>query len=233
MTAFRDGFPENTTTVRLSLCPQQSHHCALHDAHPRRTPTTRQRAQTLGAQQPQQQQPHRAKYTRNGGQCATHIWGQTKKELHVCVFVPSGTRARDLVVRLTPYNRNTPAHLTVRPAARPAPPSSSSVPVSASGCYVDGDLTHPVNENPEDLESCWGLEDWDATRRVVHIEVKKYTMENVAMHWWTRVFFTDPPVGIDALVDCDTTPEIAAKNKEFSCSWEDSHPVAAKFLQKS
>ncbi|KAH3765611.1 hypothetical protein Pelo_2527 [Pelomyxa schiedti] len=158
-----------------------------------------------------------ASYSRNGCQYPTHLWSQTKREVYICVFVPIGTRARDVRVRVTLHTVNKQAHLSVLPVA----PNKAA--------YVDADLAYAISDSEEDLESCYSLEDWDATRRIVRIELHKVLFEGVAVHWWARALATDPELPEGALVDRDSRPSTTEASAKWKSAWDEAH---AAFRQK-
>lgn len=148
------------------------------------------------------------KFTRNGGgdQSSTHIWGQTREEVHICVFVPSGARGKDVKVDVKPAIGGNP-HLKV--------------------CYlgkalVDEDLAHPVDTSEDALIGCYTLEDYDSTRRVVKVELKKSTI-GTSVFWWDKALATDAKIPHDAIVDIDKSGAAEENRRKWQEAWEEAH----------
>lgn len=74
------------------------------------------------------------KFSRNGGQLETYLWSQTRDQVFISVFVPKGTRAKDINVTAKRQ------HVTVKER-----PSSKLI--------FDVDLAHPIDDSEEALVS--------------------------------------------------------------------------------
>ena len=148
--------------------------------------------------------------TRNGGgredQSSTHIWGQTRDEVRICVFVPAGTRGNDVIVSVKPVVGENPR-----------------LKVCCRGkALVDGALAHPVDTSEDALVGCYTLEDYDKTRRVVNVELKKSTVGSSAF-WWDRALASDPCVSKDAIVDMDRSDAAEENRRKWQEAWEEAH----------
>lgn len=150
------------------------------------------------------------RFTRNGGgrdgQSSTHIWGQTREEVQICVFVPAGSRGKDVKVDVKPVIGGSP-HLRVSHLGK---------------ALVDDDLAHPVDTSEDALIGCYTLEDYDSTRRVVRVELKKSTVGS-SVFWWDRALASDPKVSQDAIVDIDKSGKAEENRRKWQEAWEEAH----------
>lgn len=148
------------------------------------------------------------KYTRNGGgdPNSTHIWGQTREEVQVCVFVPAGARGRDVKVDVRSALGKTP-RLKVCHMGK---------------TLVDEELAHPVDTSEDALAGCYTLEDYDSARRVVKVELKKSTI-GTSVFWWDRALSTDAKISQDAIVDIDKSGTAEENRRKWQEAWEEAH----------
>lgn len=150
------------------------------------------------------------KFTRNGGgddsQGSSHIWGQTREEVQICVFVPAGARGKDVKVDVKPVIGGSP-HLRVSYLGK---------------ALVDDDLAHPVDTSEDALIGCYTLEDYDSTRRVVRVELKKSTI-GTSVFWWDRALAADAKIPQDAIVDIDKSGKAEENRRKWQEAWEEAH----------
>ena len=150
----------------------------------------------------------RRELTRNGGAEATHLWSQTRDEVRIAVFVPAGTRARDVRVDLAP---RAPPHVAV--AVRGA-------------CVLAAAVAHPFADDDDALAACYELRDYDAAHRVCVVELRKPRVAGApasAVHWWDRALATDTPRDPAAFPDADHTPAGVARQQQWAAAWAEAH----------
>ena len=150
----------------------------------------------------------RSELTRNGGAEATHLWSQTRDEVRIAVFVPAGTRARDVRVDLV---------------ARPQP----HVAVAVHGARVlDAAVAHPFADDDDALDACYELRDYDAAHRVCVVELRKPRVVGAgdsAVLWWDRALACDTPRDAAAFPDADHTPAGVARQQQWAAAWAEAH----------
>lgn len=149
-----------------------------------------------------------AELTRNGGAEATHLWSQTREEVRIAVFVPAGTRARDVTVDLR---------------AGPAPHLTLAV---HGKTVLDADIAHACADDDEALAACYELRDYDAARRVCVVELRKPCITGApasAVLWWDRALASDTPRDAAAFPDADHTPQGQARQQQWAAAWAEAH----------
>jgi hypothetical protein len=149
-----------------------------------------------------------AEFSRNGGAVGDrYLWSQTAEEVTISVLVPPGTRAKDVLVRLTPPplgELGATHRLTVALAG--APPA------------VDAPLAFAVDA-PQDAAAeapDWELTDFDAAaseakpRRAVRVTLRKSLPGAAMVHWWRAALAGDPGIDTASIGDRERTAQRTA-----------------------
>ena len=89
---------------------------------------------------------------------------------------------------------------------------------------MDEALAHPVDTSEDALVGCYTLEDYDKTRRVVSVELKKSTVGS-SVFWWDRALATDPCVPKEAVVDIDKSDAAEENRRKWQEAWEEAHKM--------
>ena len=161
----------------------------------------------------EQTEARRRQLTRNGGEESTHLWSQTREEVHIAVFVTKGTRAKDVSVVLVPHASTT----------APAPHLTVSV---CGKAVVDADVAYPFSDDKDALDSCYELQDFDGERRVCIVELRKEHLLGAAdsvVQWWDRALASDRRHGVEDFVDADHTDAGKARKEKWAAAWEEAH----------
>jgi hypothetical protein len=140
-------------------------------------------------------------WSRNGADCGDVIWSQSADAVTVRVRVPSGTRAKQVTVRVEERT------LTVTIDGR---------------VHFDAALKWPVDASDDAVSACWELVD-DLTRataadggRVVSIALRKVSVVAGAVQWWSQLRATDAALDVTAFAD-----RRAAGS--FASVWNEAH----------
>jgi len=139
-----------------------------------------------------------AKFTENGGkQEGRFLWSQTSSEACLSIFLPAGTKGRDVTVK----------------CSEPADDlgSDQKVVLTVSFASVDpmGNRTHtqvidglPLAyriQRDEDTGIDWELTDFEpGGRRLARLTLVKHAPAGMVV-WWTRVFPDDDPVDVSQI----------------------------------
>jgi hypothetical protein len=122
-------------------------------------------------------------WSRNGVDCGDVIWSQSADAATLRVRVPSGTRAKQVAVRV----------------------EERSVVVTIDGrVHFNATLKWPVDASDDAVSACWELAD-DATRgdggRVVAISLRKVSLVAGAVQWWAQLRDSDAPLDVTVFAD--------------------------------
>ena len=160
--------------------------------------------------------------TRNGGEESTHLWSQTREDVHVSIFVPKDTRGRDIKVVLVPHGELSSGrkpHMTV----------------SVRGSVVvDDDVAFPFSDDEDDLDDCYELQDFDETRRVCIVELKKVHVMGAmdsAVLWWDRALASDKKCDVKDFVDADHSAAGEERKRKWAEAWEEAHKLFREKVQ--
>ena len=164
-----------------------------------------------------------AELTRNGGEEESHLWSQTREDVHVAVFVPRDTRARDVSVVLTP-----------KPPPS-APVRHPHLTVRVRGAVVlDDDVAYPFDDDEDELDDCYELQDYDDTRRVCIVEMRKVhvagAMDSVVL-WWDQALVGDSIRDVKDFVDADHSAAGEERKRKWAETWEEAHRMFREKVQ--
>eukprot|EP00750_Incisomonas_marina_P032290 INCI9105.1.p1 GENE.INCI9105.1~~INCI9105.1.p1 ORF type:complete len:293 (-),score=56.54 INCI9105.1:246-1124(-) len=148
-------------------------------------------------------------YTQNGGVAATHYWSQTKNECVIHLFVPAGTRGRDVTVKLTDTT------LTVKVVNKAEP---GSPPLT-----FGGKLAHEVKAPAEADDIDWDIVDevTPTPRRLLRIALAKKPVAAGVVHWWANVFEGDEKIDVRSIAG----RKAGASVSEFQANWAKAHEM--------
>lgn len=148
-------------------------------------------------------------YTQNGGIAATHYWSQTKDECVVHLFVPAGTRGRDVTVKLTDTT------LTVKVVNKAEPGSPPLM--------FGGRLAHEVKAPAEADDIDWDIVDevTPTPRRLLRIALVKKPVAAGVVHWWANVFEGDEKIDVRSIAG----RKAGASVSEFQANWAKAHEM--------
>ncbi|KAJ1495534.1 hypothetical protein T484DRAFT_3352049 [Baffinella frigidus] len=129
------------------------------------------------------------------------MWAQDKIEVHLTVFVPDGTKARDVHLNIT----------------------KSRISVTVTDLTIlSRDLAHMILEDEEALEGAWEVKTIGG-QRALQLTLQKST-EGIVFNtscdviWWGRVFVGDPPIDEASLDRRYTTMAEAASATRLPCA---------------
>eukprot|EP00916_Digyalum_oweni_P026296 GHVL01043214.1.p1 GENE.GHVL01043214.1~~GHVL01043214.1.p1 ORF type:complete len:235 (+),score=80.49 GHVL01043214.1:36-740(+) len=134
----------------------------------------------------------------NGGCIEKYIWGQTKDEIFISVFVPESTSAKDVKVTVT----------------------EDSISITSPDFNFNGDFSYRIIE-PEDIESI----DWSILRilenkkKILKIIFQKKNIQNFVTIWWKSAFKGDPETDVSKIVGRKNT------SSAFEDNWKEAHKL--------
>lgn len=141
-----------------------------------------------------------ARWSRNGAACARYMWSQSELEVELSIFLPPGTRARNLEVDICQ-----PAH--------PARQRLRALTRGVGDAVFDEALAYAVLSPEDASDLSWEVCDFEAKggRRVLRVTLTKQVIQGVRI-WWTRAF--DGEADIDPLQIPDRRRASAAKSHQ-------------------
>jgi len=152
-------------------------------------------------------------HTESGGLTNSHYWSQTKDSCTVRLFVPPGTRGRD--VRIKVAEKSLEVEL---------PDTTKS---DGSTLKLGGQLAYAVVAPKEVDDIDWELEDdpTPAPRRLLRVFLKKKSVAQGVVQWWSRVFSSDPEIDVTKIA----ARKPGASVSGFQDTWAKAHEM---FKQK-
>ena len=151
-------------------------------------------AENLSSQAADRLRALRASLSRNGGECAAHLWSQSRDEVCLRLVVPAGTRAKQVVLELS------------QKALVSGASACERLRVTVDGdCVAEGALGGPVVDDEDDWD--WTVEDLplDAgKRRVVAVTLRKVHPADGVVHWWQKALEGGVEVDTDTIAERKT-----------------------------
>lgn len=152
--------------------------------------------------------PSRESHWKNGSVLDTYMWSQTAAEVVVKIFLPSGCRAKSILLTLTPDN----AIRITMAGSRPGDPP-----------FFERTLRYPIVSNDASEDSCgvdWEVMDHpvEAGTAVVVLTLRKKSPIPGAVMWWSNVFVGDPEIDVSKI-------EGRTINTQTALAWAEAHKM--------
>jgi len=164
---------------------------------------------------------HLVKMTRNGGESAKFLWGQTAKECQIYIYIPIGCLSKQITVRIQG------PQLTVQQQ------SNTKNTLLFEGKFAYGiectrDEAGGAIEEDIDWEIINGPVAAPAKQRILKMTVLKKEICAGArvVHWWPKVFEGQDPIDVRKIPDRKNAESIkSASKKSFNETWAEAHKM--------
>lgn len=159
--------------------------------------------------------------SRNGAVREAYLWRQTADEVDLGIFVPAGTRGKEMRPELI--------------LAAPDTDSRERLVIHRAGGgtpFFDAELAYPVEQQgqeTQDEELQWEVTDWepDGGRRLVQISLRKKSPQGVII-WWERAFPGEEAIDTAAIPDRKWADKIPANRQK----WDEANRLFRETVAK-